>query len=136
MKQQISSRRILLLGFEKAVYAKLAEILARQSHSVWPQPGGAGRRSLQTSLQLIEESAADVVCCPADTAHYPLLVNEVKKRELRVPVVVVSDSPNLSEWLDAIQAGAWDYFGAPFEAAHIRHVIDNAVQCATPVHSH
>ena len=131
MAQQIgSTHRVLLLGFERALHAQLAKILSQQNHAVWSQPIASGSRSLQVSLGKLDKTAADVICCPADPETYPLVIAAVKQRHPQVPVVVVSTAPNTSEWLDAIERGAWDYFGLPFEAAHILHVLENAVKCA------
>jgi DNA-binding NtrC family response regulator len=129
--QQIgSTHRVLLLGFERALHAELAKILSQQDHAVWSQPFSPSPCSLQVSLGKLDETAADVICCPADPETYPLVIAAVKQRHPQVPVVVVSTAPNTSEWLDAIEGGAWDYFGVPFEAAHIQYVLENAVKCA------
>jgi len=120
----------LLLGFERALHAQLTKILSQQNHAVWSQPFSSSSRSLQVSIGKLEKTAADVICCPADPETYPLVIAAVKQRHPQVPVVVVSTAPNTSEWLDAIEGGAWDYFGLPFEAAHILHVLENAVKCA------
>jgi DNA-binding NtrC family response regulator len=129
--QQIgSTHRVLLLGFERALHAQLTKILSQQNHAVWSQPFSSSSRSLQVWLGKLEKTPADVICCPADPETYPLVIAAVKQRHPQVPVVVVSTAPSTSEWLDAIESGAWDYFGAPFEAAHILHVLENAVKCA------
>lgn len=131
MAQQIgSTHSVLLLGFERALDAQLANILSQQNHAVWSQPFSFNARSLPVSLGKLEETAADVICCPADPETYPLVIAALKQRHPRVPVVVVSAAPNTSEWLDVIEGGAWDYFGVPFEASHILHVLENAVKCA------
>jgi DNA-binding NtrC family response regulator len=124
------THRVLLLGFERALHAQLAKILSQQNHAVWAQPFSSRSRSIEASLGKLEKTPADVICCPADPETYPLVIAAVKQRHPQVPVVVVSTDPNTSEWLDAIEGGAWDYFGLPFEAAHILHVLENAVKCA------
>jgi DNA-binding NtrC family response regulator len=129
--QQIGpTHRVLLLGFERSLHAPLAKILSQQNHAVWSQPFSSSSRSLQLSIGKLGKTAADVICCPADPQTYPLVIAAVRQRHPQVPVVVVSAAPNTSEWLDAIEGGAWDYFGLPFEAAHILHVLENAVKCA------
>jgi DNA-binding NtrC family response regulator len=51
-------------------------------------------------------------------------------RDMRpeLPVVVVSRIPEVSGWLDALDAGATDYCGAPFEAAQVRWVLDSSLK--------
>ena len=126
-----SSHRVLLLGLEGTVHGKLSKILSQQNHSVWSRPFRPTSRSVDVSLRLAVRSGAEVICCSADPERYLLLVEAVQQRHLRVPVVVVSTEPNTSEWLDAIENGAWDYLGVPFESTHIQHVLDNAIKCST-----
>jgi DNA-binding NtrC family response regulator len=121
-----SSRKILLLGLEDASLAQLADILALESHEISSQP----LLPVDKSLDLIDRFSPDVVYCVADPEHYSPLVEAVRGRGSGLPVVVVSRESNVSEWLDAIEAGAWDYVALPFETAHLRHVLENALRCA------
>ncbi len=51
----------------------------------------------------------------------------MKLKGLRLPVVVVSRLPEVSEWLDALDAGAADYCAAPFEHQHMSWLIESAL---------
>lgn len=44
-----------------------------------------------------------------------------------VPVVVVSRLPEVNVWLDALEAGAADYCASPFEAIHLRWLLETHV---------
>jgi FixJ family two-component response regulator len=46
---------------------------------------------------------------------------------MRLPVVIVSRLPEVSEWLDALDAGAADYCAAPFEHQHMSWLIESAL---------
>jgi DNA-binding NtrC family response regulator len=120
----------LLLGLEGTVFGKLSKILSQQKHSVLSRPFRPTPRSLEVSLRLVVNSGAEVVCCSADPQQLASLIEAMHQRQLRVPVVVVSADPNTSEWLDAIESGAWDYLGTPFESTHIQHVLENASKCS------
>ena len=122
--------RVLLLGLEGTAFGKLSKILSQQKHSVSSGPFPPAPRSLEVSLRLVVNSGAEVVCCSADPQQLLSLVEAMQQRQLRVPVVVVSAEPNTSEWLDAIENGAWDYLGMPFESTHIQHVLENAIKCS------
>jgi DNA-binding response OmpR family regulator len=47
-------------------------------------------------------------------------------RKIPAPVVVVSRNPEVSDWLDAIEAGATDYCAPPFETAHLAWIVESA----------
>ena len=76
-------------------------------------------------LQLSAESlvgpgcGADLVFCPADE---PALRRALATYN-GTPVVVVSRLPEVQAWLNALEAGAADYCGAPFEAAQLRWLL-------------
>jgi DNA-binding NtrC family response regulator len=46
-------------------------------------------------------------------------------RSADAPVVVVSRQPEVSDWLDAIEAGATDYCAPPFEPTHLRWILES-----------
>lgn len=119
-----SPRKVLLLGLEEAPQRQIQDILSRQRHDIRSQPFPP----VSQSLALVDEWDADVICCAAKQEHYESLVEALRNRG--VPVVVVSSDPTVSEWLDAIEAGASDYLGAPFESKHIQHVLENVVRCS------
>ena len=45
-----------------------------------------------------------------------------------LPVVIVNRLPENSRWLDALELGAADYCGAPFESQHLRWLIDSVMR--------
>ncbi len=70
---------------------------------------------------------ADVVFCNSDRGKYRGLLDALRSRGLQLPVVVVSRIPETSEWLDALDAGAADYCGAPFERRQISWLVQSAL---------
>ena len=121
----LTSGKILLLGLDDPSMAALCSILAEQSHSVSAEPFPSTEHSSSQAM-----TDAEVVCCPAEPGRYNAIVRSMRERGSNAPVVVVSSSPDVHEWLDAIEAGAWDYVSAPFEPEHIQHVLENALRCA------
>jgi DNA-binding NtrC family response regulator len=107
----------------------LEESLAAQLCQAASEPGHAfhAARSTAECLLLAERLHADVVFCNAEPRQYQPLLKEMKLRGLCLPVVVVSRLPEVSEWLDALDAGAADYCAAPFEHQHMSWLIESAL---------
>ncbi len=119
-----TARKILLLGLDDPSLDALASVLSGQSHLVTSAPF----RGPDQPPEALSE--AEVVCCSAEPRKYNAIVRSMREKGSSAPVVVVSSTPDLHEWLDAIEAGAWDYVSAPFEPEHIEHVFENALRCA------
>jgi DNA-binding NtrC family response regulator len=125
METSTASRaRIVLLGLDEPVVAELGDVLAAQQQEIISSP----LHSVPECLQLVDRAAADVVFCPADAHRYLPLLEALNRRWPELPVIVVSRMPEVSEWLDAIEAGAADYCAAPFEPAHIRWILSSTLR--------
>jgi DNA-binding NtrC family response regulator len=122
--QDTAKGTILLLGLEDGLAAELAGVLARQVRSVHKEPFGSARECLNRVKRL----RADLIFCPCDRQRYLSLLEAVGRQKPDLPVVVVSRQPEVSEWLDAIEAGATDYCAPPFEISHIRWILDSALK--------
>ena len=59
----------------------------------------------------LADSPVDIIFCGADVN----LVSELRSAKPDASIVVVSRHPDVSDWLDSIEAGATDYCAAPFE---------------------
>jgi DNA-binding NtrC family response regulator len=73
---------------------------------------------------MIERLRADLAFCPADRNRYLAILDAVLREKPGFPVVVVSRIPEVSDWLDAIEAGASDYCAAPFESGDIQWLLE------------
>lgn len=108
----------VLYGLEEELARELTNTLTsccRQVESV--------NRTPQSTRSFLK---ADVIFCPAD-------VDRVRQLRLEFPessVIVASRLPEVSDWLDALEAGAADYCAAPFEATQIRWVLESHVRSA------
>jgi DNA-binding response OmpR family regulator len=108
---------------------ELEESLAAQLCQAASEPGHAFHCAGSTAecLLLAERLHADVVFCSSEPREYQALLDAVKLKGMRLPVVVVSRLPEVSEWLDALDAGATDYCAAPFEHRHMSWLIQSAL---------
>ena len=108
---------------------ELDEALARQLCDAVAQPGRAFHSTSSASecVSVAEQRNADVVFCNSDRREYECLIHALKQGGLPLPVVVVSRIPEISEWLDALDAGATDYCAAPFERQHISWLVQSAL---------
>jgi DNA-binding NtrC family response regulator len=113
----------------------LDESLASQLCRAVFEPGQAfyAVRSAAECLSMAERVRADVVFCNSEPRHYHALLDEMKRRGLRLPVVVVSRIPEVAAWLDALDAGAADYCAAPFEHQPMSWLIESAVMASQQV---
>lgn len=69
---------------------------------------------------------ADVIFCRADVDQ----VRRLKSANPNSAVIVASRLPEVSDWLDALEAGAEDYCAAPFERSQVRWVLASHVPAA------
>jgi DNA-binding response OmpR family regulator len=71
-------------------------------------------------------SEAAIIFCGPDTR----VIEELRATRPGAPIVVVSRHPEVSDWLDSIEAGASDYCAAPFESAQVKWIIDSSLRFA------
>ena len=104
--------KILLVGLEYAMADELSRILRQLGHSVRVAPH---------SEAAIDAADADLIFAGSDDFREALT-----RYPLR-PVIVTSRLPEMKSWISALEAGAADYCGAPFEATQVRWVLNTAL---------
>jgi len=121
---------VLLLNLEDDAGQELAGILATNSFCVcrWNIPEGKCPE-VSTLGERIRLLGPDVICFSAPPGGYGRMLDALRRSGVRVPALAVSLAGEVSDWLDAIEAGAWDYFWGPFVPEHVKHVIENAIRC-------
>ncbi len=87
----------------------------------------ASGRSVDQALAAIEKFRPDLVCVPADNEFYTSLNRVLGARGLRVPFIVVSDKLGAKEWRAAVEGGAADCFGGPFDPRQIETIFRSAL---------
>lgn len=98
---------ILLVGLESSMVDELTRVLRQLGQTV--QTTSAER----ADIQLVFTSEAALA--------------STQQSHPGVPVIVVSRVPEVSAWLHALEQGAADYCGAPFEARQVRWALNSSL---------
>jgi DNA-binding NtrC family response regulator len=109
---------VTLLGFPRDLAAQLGRALVEGSHTVTRK--GHAR-------ELRRGAAAGVVFVCGDAPDFLETLSAVRKEEPGLPVVVATRMPETRQWLDALEAGAADYCGAPFENLQVRWIMSSVL---------
>jgi DNA-binding NtrC family response regulator len=104
--------KILLLGLEPSLAHDLTGVLRQLGHSI------AGQQETGAAA---ETTDADLVFAGSEDYRDALFLFP------RRPVIVTSRLPEMKAWLSALEAGATDYCGAPFEPTQVRWVLNSAL---------
>jgi DNA-binding NtrC family response regulator len=110
--------KVLLLGFESPLREELIGVLAGLRFSIDTQ-------NFQDDW--LAHAEAQVVFCSGDNPHFRDAIRAARRHRPGLPMVVVTRLPEVSAWLDALEAGATDYCAAPFEPVQMRWVLDTAM---------
>lgn len=122
--QDSDKTRVVLFGLDESLARELGAVLKTQRKSVYSEPF----RSPKECLGVVDRVGADLVFCSSNRERYLALLEAIGRQKPELPVVVVSRTPEVSEWLDAIEAGASDYCAAPFESSHIQWILDSTLK--------
>jgi DNA-binding NtrC family response regulator len=116
--------RIVLFGLDETLSSELRSVLAGRQPAIYTQPFLAPAEC----LGVVDQVGADLIFCSSDRERYAALLEAVERHKPDLPVVIVSRDPEVSEWLDAIEAGASDYCAAPFETSHIEWILESVLK--------
>jgi two-component system, OmpR family, response regulator len=112
---------ILLLGLENDMANSLAQVLRHIEHKVETAD------SIESAMR---HRGIDAIFAGGDAPDYRDTVRRLRARRPDVPVVLVNRLPENSRWLDALELGAADYCGAPFEPMQARWLVDSVLRRA------
>ena len=104
--------RILLAGLETGMADELSRVLRQLGQSVHIAAAGSDT-TVPGDMELIFAPETDLL--------------SVQRTNPGVPVIVVSRLPEVSGWLWALEQGAADYCGAPFEARQVRWALNSSL---------
>lgn len=107
---------ILLLGLERDLADQLSRILIAQHHRVHAAKFGKSTRH-----------DAQLAFLSGDDPRYRESLRGFRENRRDLPCVVVTRLPDTNEWLTALELGAADYCGAPFEAMQLRWIVETAL---------
>ena len=106
--------RVTLLGLPDDLGNQLARVLLEESHQV-------SRKLYVYDLGRGSNSCA--VFISGDSPDYRLTLSLLRETHPDLPVIVVSRQLDAKRWLDALDAGATEYCGAPFERMQLRWIM-------------
>jgi DNA-binding response OmpR family regulator len=110
---------ILLLGLENDLANQLAGVLRHIEHNV---------ETADTIESAARHRGVDAIFAGGDAPDYRETVRRLVARRPDVPVVLVNRLPENTRWLEALELGAADYCGAPFEPRQVAWVVDAALR--------
>jgi DNA-binding NtrC family response regulator len=112
-------QRVLLLGLEQATTTALDAALHLGEFEV----RSLASCEIEGLRAAIAEFSPHVICVPAGSIEWR---HPLQAAGPTIPVIAVSSKPNPKEWLAALQSGASDYFGPPFEVGQVSLVLQSA----------
>jgi ActR/RegA family two-component response regulator len=119
MTGQTNNVYSLLFGLSDELTDELRKVLRLVCSNI--QRLGRDRTTVESHA--VADSRADIIFCTADVN----VVSELRKAKPDACIVVVSRYPEVSGWLDAIEAGATDYCAPPFETAQVKWIVETAM---------
>jgi DNA-binding response OmpR family regulator len=110
--------KIILFGLDNDLADQLRKVLGQQGHQVQGSD----------SLEALEIWSADILFAGGDGPDYRQTVSDLTRLHPRLPLVLVNRHPENHRWLDALELGAADYCGAPFEPRQMTWLIDSVMR--------
>lgn len=117
--------RVILFDLPEDLGIRLASVLMAESHQV------SRKRYL---ADLARGANFSAVFISGDSPDFRQTLSRLRESYADLPVIVVSRHPDARQWLDALDGGATDYCGAPFERVQIRWIM-GSIQAQTPAPS-
>ena len=118
----LNSNRVTALLF--GLSEDLARELLRPLSKLCGRVESVAKGSENDSMSSLADSAAQIIFCGADTG----VVSRLRETKPEAQIVVVSRHPEVSGWLDSIEAGASDYCAAPFETAQVQWILETSLR--------
>jgi DNA-binding NtrC family response regulator len=110
--------KVILTGIEETIANRLKCLLEAEKHRIehrlWGAPIG-------------DFLDADIVFAGDNVKQYVPLLQALRQARPTLPFVVVTRIPDTSAWLTALEAGATDFFSAPFQLREIRWLMESAL---------
>ena len=110
---------VALLGLPEDLAQPLARVLRAETHQI------SRKRYLQ---DFQHGPKVTVVFISGDSPEFRSTIALLREAEPGLAVVVVTRQPGTSQWLDALDSGAADYCGAPFERVQVRWIMESVTR--------
>ena len=109
---------IVLFGLDNDLADQLRTVLRQQGHQVQGSD----------SPEAPEMRGADILFAGGDGPNYRQTVSDLTERHPALPLVLVNRYPENRRWLDALELGAADYCGAPFEPKQMNWLVASVMR--------
>ena len=116
--------RVTLLGVPEDLARDLTLVLLAERHQV------NRKRFIQ---ELGRWPNSNAVFISGDDPDFRAVIRLVRQDWPDLPVIVVTRLPETAHWLDALEAGANDYCGAPFERIQVRCLLNAVLRSQQPL---
>lgn len=113
---------ILLIGFDDLTANLIKPLIVQENHKFEV-------RSMDPAS--ISIAGVDVILASGDDKNCLKLLVALRARHSSIPFIVVNRLPETARWLEALEAGATDYWAAPFERVQLRWLLGSAL-----IHTH
>lgn len=110
---------ILMLGLDSDLAEQLSQVLKQDGHLT---------QSTDSIGSAARVCGVDIVFAGGDGPDYREMVMRMSTARPELPVVLVNRHPDNSRWLDALELGAADYCGAPFEPVQLRWLVGSVLR--------
>ncbi len=110
---------ILMLGLENDLAIQLFRVLRLEGHTA---------ETVDSVGAVARRRGADLVFAGGDGPDYREVVSALTRVRPDLPVVLVNRHPDNGRWLDALDLGAADYCGAPFELVQVRWLLGSVLR--------
>jgi DNA-binding response OmpR family regulator len=105
---------VIFLGLDPRSSGQLRPLLTADGHEIHVENENA-------AIALIRGSSAVFIGGAAES--YLPLVRRLRALDAKLCLVVIARNADTQDWMDAIEAGATDYWPAPFEPSQVRMLI-------------
>ncbi|OFW12908.1 MAG: hypothetical protein A3H27_07825 [Acidobacteria bacterium RIFCSPLOWO2_02_FULL_59_13] len=114
--------KVLLLTNDDTEAFSLLEILGNYAFLVHA-------RDISEVKSRLEENSCDVLLCAWSfyQPNWDGALQEVRERDPDLPVIVLSRTGGEREWIEVIEAGAFDLLAVPWQESTFRAVVGQAV---------
>jgi two-component system, NtrC family, nitrogen regulation response regulator GlnG len=90
--------------------------------------------SAEKGSRMLTADEIPVVCCCAKLpdGDYRSILSVIRSKNLRTRLLVVSEAQECNEYLQAMQAGAFDFVPVPYQMKEVERILRNALELPEP----
>ena len=120
MTQTQPGVQVMIYGLEGQLATELLDAVAKLGVPVDRQ----AFRDAQECRLSAADSVTDIIFCSPDSDR----VRALRASHPTAFIIAASRLPDVSDWLDAIEAGANDYCASPFEPTQVRWILESSLR--------